>query len=154
MTHTCARLAVLSCTVLVVGACSNPFARDDEASVTVSLHVEHALPAPVTLRARIGGRDVALSSAATTTATSSKGVKVDVGTHPVTVALLDAGGDTLATVAFSQEFHRDDTHWVAARVGQRRLIGFCSGPTLAAALPTGGDSLFVEYGGIPRGAVC
>ena len=154
MTHACARLLVLACTALVVGACSNPFGRDDDASVSVSLRVEHALAAPVTLRARIGGRDVALSPAATTTATSSKEVRVDIGTHPVTVALLDAGGDTLATVAFTQEFHRDDTHWVAAHVGQRRPIGFCSGPSLADALPTGGDSLFVEYGGIPRGAVC
>lgn len=149
------RVALLVCTALVVGACSNPFGRDDdEASATVSLNIQHDLASPVSLRARIGGRDVALPPVMATTGASSRTVHVDVGTHPVTVALLDAAGDTLAAVAFAQAFHRGSDHWVAARVGQRRLTGYCSAPALAAALPSGGDSLFVEYGGIPRGAVC
>ena len=82
------------------------------------------------------------------------------GDVPVHVRLLGQSSAVLAEATFSQGFERDNLHWIAAMVGQRRPLGFCVGALIPVPISGGAtaaaatDTMFVMYGRIPRGAVC
>jgi hypothetical protein len=149
------RILAAAITCAVAAGCSDLFGPDGP-KVTVSLELERPLaPAPA-LGALIGGRGTLVPASPTGTMRAERSVRGPrFGTLPVQVALLGADGDTLAAVAFSQEFRRGDSNGIAARVGVRRPVGTCIGTLAVAPLRAGGgDTLFVAYGGIPEGAIC
>src|SRR5688572_7450454 len=124
--------------------------------ISVSYSPHPSLDVPTELRVVISGRRVQIP--ASTGATAPRAVQIRghwYGETPTRVALLDAEGDTLAAVAFTHHLSRNSDHWVSARVGIERPLGFCIGTIAAARLRApSADTLFVMYGGIPEGAIC
>ena len=50
---------------------------------------------------------------------------------------------------------RGYTSWIGSFVSHARPLGFCTGTVVGAPLRTApSDTLFVMYGGIPKGAIC
>ncbi len=124
--------------------------------IHLSLTVEEVVSGNPYLAADIGGRVVQVIPPSALDRPSGATIRgPGYGTKPVRVALLRTASDTLAQVAFSQEFERDHTHWIGAVVGTRRPAGFCLGTVALTPLREGnGDTLFVFYGRIPKDAIC
>ena len=84
------------------------------------------------------------------------------GNVGVRVALLSIDGDSLATVEFTQLFERGQIHWINTLVGLNRPVGDCIGYMAVKPLPVDAfaesgavpDTLFVTYGGLPKGYFC
>ena len=137
--------------------CGNIFGADD-AALTVSLAVAPQASAlgPLRMAVDIGTRHVEL----TASAESGEDVHRSIGVPPssgvpVRVTLLSAIGDRLAEASFTQRFAGDSEHWISAQLSPQRPTGFCVGAVVSAGIAGyAGDSLFVAYGGIPRGAIC
>ena len=106
------------------------------------------------LLAEIGGRHVAVTGAldgsrADRTIRASRS-----GELPVTLVLLNAEGDTIASTHYTQLFENGSTHWVAVSLGTRRPVGHCIGELLVLATNSPPDTAFVMYGSLPNGAIC
>ncbi len=143
-----------TCAFLASG-CANPFSPDGP-MLWVSHGVQTSALSTTVFRAQVGSRNVTVQAPPVGTPYAETQVVVpQYGSVPVHATLLNATGQTLATVQFSQEFRRGETHWITATVGTARPIGFCIGTLAVAPLnAAGSDSLFVTYGSIPDGAVC
>ena len=152
-THRHAVICAL-CALLVAG-CSNPFSPDSP-KLWVSLGVQTPALSTTVFRAQVGSRNVTVPAPpAGTPYAETQVVAPRYGSVPVQATLLTASGQTLASVQFSQDFRRGETHWITATVGTARPIGFCIGTLAVAPLnAAGSDTLFVTYGSIPDGAVC
>lgn len=145
--------AAIACTF--AAGCSEIFGPSGP-KITVSLGLESPIvPAP-TLRVLIDDRLVVVPASQAGTAPTERTIRGPrFGSTPVRVALMSSAGDTLAAVAFSQEFRRGENHWVAGLTGSHRPIGICIGALAAAPLHgSDTDTLFVMYGNIPEGAIC
>lgn len=139
-----------------LAACSGIFGPGDR-DLSVSLYTEQSLAMPLRLEVRVGWRRVAISS--TDSQRDTRIAPPQYGDVPVSVALLTTAGDTLAAVRLVQGYQRGYDHWLVATVGTDRPRGMCIGEIVAMPLrpagsAAGGDSLFVDYGRIPKGAIC
>ena len=77
----------------------------------------------------------------------------------VSVAVVAPAGDTLGSVRVGVRLQADHRYGVAVRPGGTRPVGACVGTLISAPLRTPGasaasDTLWVAYGGLPRGAIC
>src|SRR5688500_623913 len=154
-------LLLLSAVALL--ACSGSAGPDGP---DISLHalVDRTVAQPPLLRVEIGGRvrtiEAYVAGFRPGLTTEIRGPRY--GEVPVHVTLLSSGGAPLAAVGFTQEFERDNNHWVTAQIGTQRPGGFCIGAVEVAPLPVGAfpesgavqDTLFVMHGRIPKGAIC
>jgi hypothetical protein len=133
----------------LLAACSDPTS-PNHPPLSVSMSISSATSAGRVLLTDIGGLRVRVPEA------QSRDLRVPrLGEVPVQAVLVSAAGDTLASVAFVQEFARSSHHWIAGVVATHRPVGMCVGAQVAAAVRgSATDSLFVEYGSIPDGAVC
>lgn len=148
---------------LALFGCSGVFSPDGP-DISLSGDVNRAVAQVPVLRVTIGWRQVDLPfrarDAGAGVAKQIRGPRY--GTVPVRVALISADGDSLAAVAFTQEFARDHNHWVSAIIGTYRPDGFCIGELDVVPLPVGAfpesgtvpDTLFVMHGRIPKNAIC
>lgn len=133
----------------LLAACSDATS-PDRPPLSVSMGISSAPSAGRVLLTDIGGLRVRVPEE------QSKALRAPrLGEVPVQAVLVSADGDTLASVAFVQEFARSSRHWIAGIVATQRAVGMCVGAQAAAAVRgSATDSLFVEYGSIPDGAVC
>lgn len=148
---------------LALAGCSGVFSPDGP-EISVSGDLNPVVAERPVLRVTIGSREVSLtfSERGAGSGVSRKIRGPRYGEVPVRVALFSAEGDSLAAVAFTQEFERDNDHWVSAIIGTYRPGGFCIGELDVVALPVGAfpesgtvqDTLFVMHGRIPKGAIC
>jgi len=122
----------------------------DRPPVSVSMSISSATNTGRVLITDIGGLRVRVPEA------QSKELHAPrLGEVPVKAVLVSTSGDTLASVAFVQEFVRSSHHWIAGVVATQRAVGMCVGAQVAApVMGSATDSLFVQYGSIPDGAVC
>ena len=119
-------------------------------TVTLTTGAHVAVGAPLVLDVRVGA-----SSFRMTTLGEIEVEAPGEGNHPVFVTLLDSAADTSAHARFNQTFDDDWLHWITVQLGGPRPLGFCIGEVLALpAREEPGDTTFLMYGSIPRGAVC
>ncbi len=157
MHHTGKRCSASRWLLLAVAgvACSLPFTPAGP-RIQVSLAVYQAVTSAPSVTVDVGGRSVSLR--ASDIAGRSSGGALDAsgfGVQPVQVRLLSNAGDTLATVAFSQDFQRGYSYGIGVIVSRVRPVGECVGTLLVTPLRASStDTLFVAYSGIPSNAVC
>ena len=139
--------------VLALAGCSDPAAPGGP-KLSVALYLQQPTAPASVFRAHVGDQLVEVRAAGPAEGRQEvRGARY--GDVPVRATLLTTAGDTLASVAFDQQFERDHAHWVVARVGRIRPIGHCIGTLMLAPLPgASSDTLFVTYGSIPEGAIC
>ena len=128
--------------------------------LNISLTTEAVLPQNSLFRVRIDGqpRDLSLGNGTAPTYSIDTHAPAS-GNLNVIVTLIAPSGDIAAETSFTQHFDNDDAHWVSGYVGTRRPVGMCMGTVIAVMMrpsyiPQEGDSLFVAYGSIPKGAIC
>jgi len=151
--------AWLRCAAIVIGvsgASCSALTGPSGPEISVSLTVQSPSASGAALLVTVGERDVSLRASASPSQRSDASLeRGKFGTLPVRVVLLSSSADTLATVAFSQTFERGYTSWIGSFVSHARPLGFCTGTVVGAPLRTApSDTLFVMYGGIPKGAIC
>ena len=155
-------LAALVFSSVLLLACSGLFSPDGP-EIAISADLDRAVAEPPVVRMDIGGKRVTVSPATDEMPARSREIRGPrYGAVPVLVSLIGADGDSLAAVAFTHHLARDNDHWVSAIIGLHRPGGFCLGslalkPLRANAFPESSatpDTLFVVYGGIPKGAIC
>ncbi len=133
-----------------------PFGSPNGPEIDVSVMRQRAIPPSLELRTEISGRSVRLTAPIDIGSRASRRIHgFAYGDSDVAVTLT-ADGETLARVEFTTELVRGSVHWVSAQVGQHRPLGFCIG-SLATPVPLRGietDTLFVAYGGMPKGVMC
>lgn len=142
-------LIAAAASAALLAACSD-LTSPNHPRLSVSMSASSATYAGRVFLTDIGGLRVRVAEA------QSKAVRAPrLGEVPVQAVLISAAGDTLASVAFVHEFARSSQHWIAGVVATRRPVGMCVGAQVAAAVRgSATDSLFVEHGSIPDGAVC
>jgi len=125
-------------------------------TVDVSLVVSPPTSMPMTLYVAVGSATATLSAPIAPTIETRRRLYVRrYGEIPVVSTLIGEHRDTLASVAISATVRADYDQGIGAYVSRSRPLGFCMGPVTAAPLRNGsGDSLFVFFTGLPKGAVC
>lgn len=139
--------AVVSCS-LITGP-SGP-------SVYVSFETQQPVPVGTTLYVDIAGRHVTLPAPGAASQRRDAVLEVDgFGARLVRVALVSAGADTLAVATFARTFERDVDYGIGGVVSRVRPLGFCIDTVIATPVGNSArDTLFVTYGGLPKGSIC
>ena len=140
-------------TASVVGACSSTDPLGPVVGVSIDARRSPVLP--TTLRVEIGTTSAALHADATSMAAQGRMHVFGYGTKPVMVTLLGSQWETLATVSFTEDLQPGYDYGIGGFVSRSRPLGLCYNNASAVARSTSpGDTLFVLYGGVPKGAVC
>ena len=143
-------------TILAVSACS--ILDPDGPDLSISVQPDVNLPASMSFHVTVGGdaHDLRLGTERTRYGIERHAPRD--GELNVSVALRDAADRTLAQASFDQVFKEGSDHWVSGIIGTRRPIGHCIGTLVVVPIippvAAGGDSLFIMYGSIPKGAIC
>ena len=129
----------------------------------MSLWLQHAVVEPLDLWVTLGDEHVTLQAAGAHDRRPTARIQVTgPDTLPVHVVLGTGARDTLAVVAVAVPVVPAHVHWIGVHVGSLRPAGLCVGQVTGAPLrtdaagrgTTAGDSIFVSYGSVPRGAEC
>ena len=160
---------MLTFALLALGACTSSLAPNERADVTVVYQGSgsYVRPAHIVVSLQFGGKVVALDSADFASTDGQFEAPAHSFRAPVSgtvqVVLRSAGGDVIAqgsrAVMLERNWQYGATLWVAR--GDPRSMPWVVCVPSVQGIPVSalyraelGDSIFISWGGLPRGAVC